>query len=152
MFPARVGWEVLAGQSLGPPAGQERSVPGQGKPRARQRWNESPGRGQESQFHFAAKFMQKKCCCWVASGWPRWGGLGAVAGQERSGPGQWRARQRWTESPGRGQESQFHIPAKFVHLRCSWSALGWLGRPWDSHRQGEVSPRPGEAESSPMAD
>ena len=49
-----------------------------------------------------------------------------------SGPGQWkpRARQRWTESPGRGQESQFHIPAKFVHLRCSWSAVrsaGWAG-------------------------
>ena len=33
-------------------------------------------------------------------------------------------------------------------LLLDCSGLGWLGRPWDSSRLGEVRPRPGEAKSS----
>ena len=118
-----------------------------------------------------------KCCCWVASGWARWGGpwavagqgslaqasgslelangglraldearkanftfqrnlsiyvvlgarsagwagLGILTGQERpvAGQGKPRARKRWTESPGRGQESQFYADPR---VRCAWLA------------------------------
>ena len=59
-----------------------------------------------------------------------WGDLGASARSRGSalGQGKPRARQRWTESPGRGLESQFRLGAEFEHMLLlgpRWSAVRW---------------------------
>ena len=115
-------------------------IPSPGKPRARQRWTESPRGGQESHFHISANFSE--ICAkmlLLGCGGLGWLGMpGAQTGQERSalGQGKPRARQRWTESPGRGQETSERrislcskIRSKMLLLGCA--RIAWLGRPWD---------------------
>ena len=135
------------------------------------------GEARKANFTLQRNLCKQICCCWVASGWARWGGPWAVAGQESlaqasgslelangglralgearkanftfqrnlsiyvvlgarsagwaglgiltgqerpvAGQGKPRARKRWTESPGRGQESQFYADPR---VRCAWLA------------------------------
>ena len=51
---------------------------------------------------------------------------------------------------GEARKANFKICAKILLPCCS--GLGWLGRPWNSSRLGEVGPRPVEAQSSPTVD
>ena len=58
MLVGGVGYEALAWGGPGASFGQERPATGQRKPRARQRWTDSPGRGLESQFRLGARFLR----------------------------------------------------------------------------------------------
>jgi len=101
----------------------------------------------------------QKCYCWVASGFAGWGRLRTLAVQERSCVGQrnLRARLRWTESPGRGEERQFPLCSEiYAKMQkcccCGCVALSWLGRPLESSWPGELGRRLGDAQNSPTVD
>ena len=128
---AWVGWEALAGQGLGPPAGQEASFLAQGKPRARQRWTESPGRDQESQFHILAffseiceKMLKMLILGCGALGWDSWACLRVRIGQERSALGRGKPR-TWHLAPGTWPlaAGTWHLAPDTWHLALGTSHL-----------------------------
>ena len=94
------------------------SGPGLWKPRARQRGLRALDEARKANFTF-----QQNLSIYVVLGARSagWAGLGILTGQERpvAGQGKPRARKRWTESPGRGQESQFYADPR---VRCAWLA------------------------------